>query len=738
MTRKFPRSGPNPPVSARRRILRARRLPFALAVVLSGAPAVGLAQETDTATSTAAPASAVDSRRAADAAPGEALPTVAVSASTVDTSPQHLEQQVSGGALGARAQIDTPFSTTVVTSEDLADRQVYKLGDVFAGDASVADNSDANSSWATYVTVRGLPLDWQNSYKIDGKPFIGYGITLPYEQLERVELLKGLSGFMYGFGSPGGMINYVTKKPGNKTVRSVDVGFRSDGIWSEHADLGGRFGPADMFGYRFNATHEEGRTFSGGRSNRDSFSLALDARLTRDLSWDFQAIYQKRRASGQTPSIYTGTFTGSSLPRPIDSGDGNLTSNDQHLYTNLQFYSTGLSYQLSPDWTLSANYSFSKASRSRNESTLTLLDGAGDYSDSRYDGHERDQFNQWQVMLQGKARTWALAHEVVVGASWQHQMNTYSNNSVYEQLAVGNLYTPYANRYYSSTAFNLYRGNSVSQKALFASDTIALSQRWSILGGVRYTNYAQHGYAAPDYVKSGIVTPTVALMFKVTPETTAYASYVEALEQGSIVGSQYVNRDSMLNPQRSKQYEIGIKSDHERWSTTAAIFRIERSAEYANSDNYLVQDGKSIYQGIELGAATRIASQWELSGSLMWLDSWYAKGSSFDGNRVAGAPKVVAAAQIAYTVPPVPGLKLVASAKYTGTTMVRPANDLGTSSYTLVNLGARYETRVAGYPVTLRAAVDNLFNRRYWEFQYSDYIKPGDPRTISLNARLDF
>jgi iron complex outermembrane receptor protein len=40
--------------------------------------------------------------------------------------------------------------------------------------------------------------------------------------------------------------------------------------------------------------------------------------------------------------------------------------------------------------------------------------------------------------------------------------------------------------------------------------------------------------------------------------------------------------------------------------------------------------------------------------------------------------------------------------------------------------------------VTLRAAVDNITNRRYWMYQYSDYIAPGDPRTVSLNARIDF
>jgi iron complex outermembrane receptor protein len=42
--------------------------------------------------------------------------------------------------------------------------------------------------------VRGMQLDWQSAFKIDGMPFNSYGVTMPYEQLEKVELLKGLTG----------------------------------------------------------------------------------------------------------------------------------------------------------------------------------------------------------------------------------------------------------------------------------------------------------------------------------------------------------------------------------------------------------------------------------------------------------------------------------------------------------------------------------------------------------------
>lgn len=95
-----------------------------------------------------------------------ALPAVKVTAAH-DTA-QHLKEDVGSGALGTRSQLDTPFSTTVVTSEELQDRQPSKLGDVFATDASVSDNGNAYNAWATYLTVRGMQLDWQSGFKIDG------------------------------------------------------------------------------------------------------------------------------------------------------------------------------------------------------------------------------------------------------------------------------------------------------------------------------------------------------------------------------------------------------------------------------------------------------------------------------------------------------------------------------------------------------------------------------------------
>ncbi|MBX4145597.1 TonB-dependent receptor, partial [Ralstonia pickettii] len=172
-----------------------------------------------------------------------------------------------------------------------------------------------------------------------------------------------------------------------------------------------------------------------------------------------------------------------------------------------------------PDWQLDVAYSYSKATRRRNESTLYLQDAAGNYTDSRYVGMEDHRFSQWRAMVEGKVRTGAFSHQIVIGASWQKQANDYSANSVFVPLGAGNLYAPNPYRYDSPHGFIQYRTSEIVQKSLFASDTVQLSARWSVLAGVRYMNYEQRSFQAsgaedPGYRQNGVVTPTFAVMFK--------------------------------------------------------------------------------------------------------------------------------------------------------------------------------------------------------------------------------
>jgi iron complex outermembrane receptor protein len=353
---------------------------------------------------------------------------------------------------------------------------------VFFTDASVSDNSNANNAWSSYLTVRGLQLDWQNGFKINGMPFVSYGITLPYEQLEQVELLKGASGFMYGFGNPGGTVNYITKKPTDVFTASAELGYRSSHLWSEHVDVGGR--PADnMFGYRLNLTHEEGKPSNAVGLNRNSVSLGLDARITRDLTWTFDGIYQDRSTFGQTPTFTTYSLApGSQLPGVV-SGRGGLSRPGPALLLQPAVLLHGPALQ--PQRRLDGQHDLQL------QQAVAQPQRVEPEPDRRQRRLHRPALRrrrgtpvqQWTTMVEGRFRTGPFSHQFVGGVTWQNQINRYSSNPVSLSLDPGNLSQPYTGVYYSQVAFNKYRASDITQKALFMSDTIQLTERWSVLAG---------------------------------------------------------------------------------------------------------------------------------------------------------------------------------------------------------------------------------------------------------------
>ncbi|SHH81540.1 iron complex outermembrane recepter protein [Pollutimonas bauzanensis] len=676
------------------------------------------------------------------------LPTITVTAPQAPITSLNLDAPVTSGALGTRTQLDTPFSTTVVDKQDIERRQASTLGDIFNLDASVVNQGNTYNTRSSYLTVRGLQLDYANGYKLNGLPIINYGVELPYQDFEQVEILKGLSGFMYGFGSPGGIVNFVTKKPpilADGLLLSADVGYKSDGIFKEHVDIGDRFGTDGMFGFRLNAAHEGGETYNGGHVNGNDVSLGLDAHLTPNLTWTLDTLYQKRHASGQVAAISTLLgYTGTSLPSPINGRADNLTSSDgSPQSTEFGLITTGLSYAIAPDWKVSTNYSYSSTNRRYIEDWLYISNPNGDYTERVYDQANKYKFQQWQLMLEGKAQTGPFEHQLVFGTSSQKQTNDGNSQFCFCTIGTGNIYDQNTITYNSAITPSWYRQSTYDQTGFFGSDTIKLTDRWSVLAGARYTNYEQNGYTAAGaqtihYKKDGVVTPTFALMYKPRPDTTLYGSYVESLEQGAQVPLMYENANDLLKPLKSKQYEVGVKTEHDSWSATASLFRIERGAAYGNSDNVYVQNGKLRYQGLELGTSVNFTTNLSVAGSFTAMNTEYVKTSENVGNRVSVTPNYVGALRVAYAVPQLQNLEVGADGRYVSTQKLDAANSIEIPGYFIFNLTANYNTRVSGHDLQLTAGVFNVANKRYWYAQSEGVVLVGMPRTVGIMAKISY
>lgn len=683
----------------------------------------------------------IQKRAVADGA--NALPTVSVVASGEADS--GLKSAASSGALGERSVLDTPFSISVIDKTDLQDRQVTTVEQAFRYDASTTSSSGEYGRGAS-VMVRGLGLDDANGFKIDGLALPGWGNDLlPMEVFERVELLKGLSGFMYGFGSPGGIMNYVLKRPTDETTFSADVGYKTDSLFYKHIDMGGRAGEDNRFGYRLNVSQEQGGTYlTGGSIDRSAISLAADMKLTNDLKWTFDTLYARRRSTG---NAFWGMYVGTpNLPQTIDP---TVRLQPQGAYYNNEntVVTTGLEWKLNPDWKASFSWRYARENIDTMFGDLSIDNAAGDTSTSLTAYIYAFQYQQAQAMLEGKFKTGSIGHQMVMGASHQvYEVLGDRGGMYYNPIGTGNIHidTDLTTGTTTTALDSLYMSARTTQDTIFASDTVSFNDQWSLIGGLRYIrfdqgNYDDTGIRTANYKRSP-VTPTVALMFKPVPAMTTYLSYVEALEQGGTAGATTANAGETLPPLKSKQVETGIKFEQERWSATAALFRMQRGNEYTNSANYYVQDGEIRHQGIDLSGNYDMTRELTLAGGLMLLDAKYQNGSSeLTGKRVTGSPHMQATLALRYRVPGVEGLIVNAGGRYVGQSKLNTNdNQLDLSAYTVFDTGAIYRTRLGGKDVTFNAQIQNLANRRYWVYNGNNYVFAAAPRTLSLNARVDF
>ena len=176
---------------------------------------------------------------------------------------------------------ELPITATVIDSKQIQNSGARRLADLTKFDSSVTDAYNSAGYW-DYLTVRGFVLDNRFNYRREGLPFSAE-TSIPLDNKERVEILHGTSGIQAGTSAPGGLVNYVVKRPTSQDLREVRIETTSRGSVLGAIDLGGRFGEDKQFGYRLNAVNENLKPLTHNLDgNRNLLSLAADWRVTPD------------------------------------------------------------------------------------------------------------------------------------------------------------------------------------------------------------------------------------------------------------------------------------------------------------------------------------------------------------------------------------------------------------------------------------------------------------------------
>jgi iron complex outermembrane receptor protein len=679
------------------------------------------------------------------------LPEVRVTATAfAPTSPLgYLSQNSSTGALGDKKLLDTPFSVATVSSEDMTERGAKSIGQIFARDAAVSTptNSFSTDWWGTQI--RGLPV--RNSY-IDDIPMLLYwGGDFPTEIAESVTALKGLTGFMYGFGEPGGALSYQLKRPKADNETLVQLGYRNPGLASVHLDTSRRL--SEDTALRANIATENGTAYNAARIDRTVASLALDQALSGSVQWRSTLAYEDNRNKAEPLQMYFSRYdhegSGGQLPAvTYDYDDVNV--DNAYYQTKTLLASTGVDWKLDEQWRLKTQFGFSRKDHQSNKAFAYLLNREGDYTGYAYNFAGQLDTVFTQAVLQGSVQAAGMKHELVAGAGLQASRDKWGSEWYWENDFDGNIHREQTFRTTRPPNFALLPVSSdTRQTYAFASDTLHFNEHWQAIAGLRFTDYRIKDLDGDPTVDSAYqisnASPTLALIYKPDAHTSLYGSYVEGLEPGTQVSPPYANAGELLKATVSKQYEIGAKHEHAGVDYAAALFRVERANQIdalRGSDRFLTQDGRLIYQGLELSGAYPVSKALNVGLSAVYLDASIDKVSAdnavIQGNTPSFAPKWQVAANVQYLVPGVRGLKLHGTARYAGASYTTDANTLEIPGRTIFNAGFSYDFTVRGQALTLLGNIYNLFNKKYWAGGGWSSGNLGEARNVSLALRTQF
>lgn len=668
---------------------------------------------------------------AASAAP--ALDTISVRAARPSL---YAVPDVNVGALGAKDPKDLPMSVASYSSELIEAQRARTLMDVLKNDPSVQNSAVGGAM--DNIGIRGFPVDWTNTMRRDGMPVAPY-YDLPLENVERVDVLKGPSGFLYGVNSPGGTVDYVLKRPTRDRFATVTSEVRSyDGYYSA-LDAGGPLGDGRL-GYRFNLAGEKVGDFGHAGDLRRTFvSGALDWAITPRALLRLNFDYQNKRLAAQ-PVI--GTQPDGSLPPQFDPRT--LLGQPWLQYRTNTFNVGGqFDFKLTDTWTFTTQVAQSYNNRDAAFPDVYSVAANGNIlsGDIYLSPDQSFRVLSTNTFVSGKFNTGPLAHQLVTGISTRNYEARQGGFGVMP-ITVGNLFAPV----YSPAQSTTFPAKTVEknfQPSVFVSDLIDIGSHWSVMLGVRHVSYRDDSYApsgADTRYAASVNVPSAGLIFKPLPSLSTYASYSEGFEQGGVAPFNAVNAGQSLAPVKSKQYEAGVKADiGSRVSVDAAVFRIEKTLQYVNTANYYVQAGTQRHTGVELTANGRLTRDLSIVAGAAYLHT--AQEDTGDpatnGKRAANVPTFQASAFLDYRIAAVRGLNVDAGVYYVGARPLDASNSVSLPSYVRVDAGARYQTRIGGHTTIFRAGIQNVADKRYWAAANYNAVWPGQPRTFFLSAQVD-
>ena len=655
------------------------------------------------------------------------------------------------GPFGAIPTLDLPFSTNSLPQQLIRDTQARDVGELGRNDPSFGNYGLASSSGYPDFFIRGFPSDDPINHRIDGLPLTSQsGVVL--DDFERVDLYKGLDGLLYGFGSPGGLINFVTKRPLATSLTELRGNYSSDSQFGGALDASRRFGADGQFGARFNLAGISGDTpIDRQRESNFTVALALDWRPVDGTQLWSNVSYQRNAYHGLQPGVFLGTFA---VPRPPEA----------HTFLGLDFsghtgttrgLEGGIETQVT-SW-LSARGTIGNFRGTRNVryDGATLLDDTGDYA-LAIDPHNlwvlSDTSGEFAATARFSAGVIKSASAIAVTFNREHT-NEYTIQEYEDLPGTLSLYHPARppDPQEPRVEEDRYLANQ-TYRNVAVTETLDVTDYVTLIGGVAFSHIALTSND-PQHYSQDKTTPSAGIVVKPTSRLSLYGSFIRGLEAGTqaddMVGAAPVtNARAYLPPFVSTQYEVGSKYQiTDGLLATVALFGISRpSAIYLptspdQSAFTYIDNGRQVNKGAEFNLTGRVTPELKLFGGVTYLHAQVDRSQDglLDGNRPIGIPKAQANLVAEYALLPVPHLTLIGAVRYKSATEADAANTRLVRGAATFDAGFKYYMRLSGHAVTARLYVQNIADHDYWSGNvYAPVVFLGDPRTFRFELSTRF
>lgn len=704
-----------------------------------------------------------DSVVASDKEPLEIIKTVSSTESKEKPSPLNEYQNM--GLLGSLKNANIPYQIHSVSKEVIANQQAIGLEDIIKYSTSAQIEMRGGAEVGRPQT-RGFRSDVVSNTFYDGLHV--FAVTAkPMEQFERVDILNGVAGTLFGPQTPSGIYNFVEKRPTSTPYNTLSTTYLSDAIFGIHGDFGGREG---IVGYRINLVKQGGEGYvSDSKLERELVAIALDWHVNDSAVVETNFSHYNYKKEGYAGTfvmpILNGGVARYLLPDSVDSSTKGLGQKYAGMDLETTTASAKLKYSINPDLYFEGGYLYQRADRSLYSVSNTFMDNTGGYQavQSTISAPGRTDIQSFMAQVRSEFDFLDTQHTLSFGGNG-YQLIGYSNLNTGASsaiLGVSNIYNPtiFAEPTTFVSSAPRYKSSLNNVNSLMLGDVITLNKQWQTILSFSNSWFNQYSYSS-----SGVKSQTyddqgqsyaASLIYKPLDNLNLYFTYADAIQAGSS-GTNSDGSSVVLEPSRSKQYEIGTKASLDKIDLSTALFQITRPIAYLGDDGIYAEKGEQRNRGVELMMGGKLIDNLSLLGGVTYLDAELqnAKLATLENKQIIGVPKWQYNVLLDYLLSINTGtLGFSANFHYTDDRPIDEANTQYARDYFTIDLGMRYITKhLLGDKTTFRLTINNITNEKYWSGVFAagsmdgfgtastrgSQLFLGEPRRVIASMQVNF